>query len=155
MVTVPLQLWNRPHWELTGRPDSAAFFKRLAAAFPSATSLYIEGTSLAKEVEDFLRSSTEAGAYLPKRQTLWPRPKQFRLSYSVRNLTALASLADRHAEPELLDHFFVYAGAEVLLEYPDAFGANSPVFLSADVPEEDTRSFAAALGLKLRRFDDV
>jgi hypothetical protein len=149
MPTVPLQLWNRPHWELKGRPDSALFFRHLLAALPAATTLFIEGCNLTGDVEDFLRSAAEPGEYLPKRQTLWPRPKQYRLQFDGPTLAALADLAERHAEPELLDHLFVYDGSTVLLEFPDAFGLGCPALISADTDEQRIRGFAAVLGLEL------
>ena len=149
MIEVPLELSNRPHWELKGRPDSARFFRGLAAALPAATTLYLEGTGFARDVEQFLRSAGEPGDYLPKRHTLWPRPAQFRLRFEDSTLAALAALAARHAEPELLDHLFVYQGSNVLLEFPDAFLRDSPVLISAGVDEQRLRSFAAALGLEL------
>lgn len=149
MLGVPLQLWNRPHWELKGQPNSALFLRHLPAALPNATTLFVEGTSFARDVDDFLRSAAEPGECLPKRQTIWPRPKQYRLRFDGPTLAALADLAERHAEPELLDHLFVYDGPTVLLEYPDAFGPDCPALISAAADEQHLRSFAAVLGLEL------
>ena len=149
MIKVPLQLWNRPHWELKGRWDSVLFFRHLLEALPAATTLFIEGTCIAREVCDFLCSASEPGDYLPMRQTLWPRAKQYRLRCDGPTLAALAGLAERHAEPEILDHLFVYDGPRVLLEFPDAFGRNCPAFFSVETDEQRLRSFAVALGLDL------
>ena len=146
---MPLHLWNRPHWELKGCADSAMFFQNLRAALPSATTLFVEGTSIADDVQDFLRSVTEPGEYLPERQTIWPRPKQFRVPCDDPTLAALADLAERHAEPELLGHLFVYAGSTVLLEFPDAFDADGPIYVSTETDEQRIRDFAAALGLDM------
>ena len=151
MPGVPLQLWNQPHWELKGRTDVALFFRHLRAAFPSATTLFLEGTTIAQEVADFLRSAAESGDYLPKRQILWPRPSQHRLRFDGPTLLALSDLTRRHAEPELLDHLFVYEGSKALLEYPDAFGPDCPALISVDVDEQLIREFAEALGLELTR----
>jgi hypothetical protein len=153
MPDTPIQLWNRPHWELKGRPDSALFFRYLPAALPTATTLFVEGTSIARDVDDSFRSAADPGDYLPKRQTLWPRPKQYRLRCDNVTLASLAGLAERHAEHELLDHLFVYDGPKALLEYPDAFGPDCPALISADADDQRIRSFAAALGLELIRLD--
>ena len=147
MIEVPLRLWNRPHWELKGRWDSALFFRHLLELLPTPTTLFVEGTSIAREVGDFLRSAAEPGDYLPARQTLWPQPKQYRLRCDSSTLVALADLAERHAEPELTDHLFVYDGSTVLLEFPDAFCRDSPAYFSAEIDEPRIRRFAAALGL--------
>ena len=158
MPSVPLQLWNRPHWELKGDPHAGPFFARLRAAFPAATHLFIEGAGIARDVDQFLRSAAQPGDYLPARQTIWPRPKQYRLACTDQNLDALAALAERHAEPELMDHLFVYAGPAALLEYPDAFGGRScPLCVSADADEQAVRNFAAVLGLEVLRvgFADI
>jgi len=150
-MKVPLQLWNRPHWELKGRWNCAAFFRHIQTVLPDATTLFLEGTSVAGGVDAFLRSAAEPGDYLPAKQTLWPRPKQYRLPFLPPTLEALASLAERHAEPELLDHLFVYRGPEVLLEFPDAFDPQCPAFVAAGAEEHRLRSFAAVLGLDLKR----
>src|SRR5260370_40504078 len=146
MSGVPLQLWNRPHWELKGRLDSGLFFRHVLEALPVATTLFVEGATLARDVDDFLRSAAEPGEYLPERQTLWPRPKQYRLQFDGPTLGALADLAERHAEPELLDHLFVYGGSTVLLEFPGAFGPDCPVLISADTDGQRIRGFAAVRG---------
>jgi len=151
MLEVPLQLWNRPHWELKGRPDVALFFRHLHAALPTANTLFVEGTTFARDVDDFLRSAAEPGEYLPARQTLWPRSNVYRLRFNGPTLWALGDLSRRHAEPELLDHLFVYEGSKALLEYPDAFGQDCPALISADADEQRVRDFAAVLGLKLTR----
>ena len=146
-----LKLWNQPHWELRGRPDCVLFFCNILAAFPVATTLFVEGTSTAQDVDDFLSSAMEPGDYLPDRQTLWPRSKQYRLRFDSVNLAGLASLADRHASPELLDHLFVYNGSLALLEFPDAFGHHSPAFISTEADEQRIQGFAEVLGLELTR----
>ena len=149
MLHVPLELWNRPHWELKGPWNNALFFRNLSAALPDATTLFVEGSGLARVVDEFLRSATEPGEYLPKRQTLWPRPRQYRLPFDQPTLVALADLAEQHAEPELMDHLFVYGGSTVLLEFPDAFLPDCPAFISADADAQLIRDFAAVLGLEL------
>jgi len=151
MLGVPLQLWNRPHWELKGRPDIAPFFRHLHAAFPTANALFVEGISLARDVDAFLRSAAEPGDYLPGRQTLWPRSTRYRLRFDGPTLWALGDLSRRHAEPELLDHLFVYEDSKALLEYPDAFGQDCPALISVDTDEQRMRDFAALLGLELTR----
>jgi hypothetical protein len=153
MPDAPLHLWNRPHWELKGRPDSALFFRHLPAALPTATTLFVEGTSISRHVDDFLCSASDPGDYLPQRQTLWPQPKQYRLRCDGPTLEGLANLAERHAEPELLDHLFVYDRSTVLMEYPDAFGPDCPALISIDADEQRNRSLAATLGLELIRAD--
>ena len=148
-MRIPLQLWNRPHWELKGQWDTVLFFQYLLAAFPDATTLFIEGTSIAPDVSALLISAGEPGDYLPAKQTIWPRPKQYRLRCDSQTLIGLAGLAERNAGPELLDHLFIYSGLDVLMEFPDAFAEDCPAFISADANEQHVRSFADTLHLTL------
>lgn len=148
---MPLQLWYRPHWELRGRADSVVFFGHLREALPGATTLFVEGTSIGSDVEDFLRSAREAGVYIPDRQTHWPRPKQYRVRCDDPTLAGLVALAKRHAEPEILDHLFVYDGSQALLEFHDAFMSDSLVLISVETEEQRIRDFASVLGLTLNR----
>jgi hypothetical protein len=93
------------HWEIKeGQVDSARFFDVLWRYFPDATTLYVEGSSIAPDVSDCYRTHQEKGDYLPPPQTLFPRSAKFRCRFSVELAAALSALADRHAEPELLDH---------------------------------------------------
>ena len=149
-LQIPLQLWNRPRWELRGRVDSVKFFSLLWAALPAVTTLFVEGTSIAPEVRKFLESAAEAGAYLPARNTIWPRPKQFRVRVDDSTMAQFSQLAARHAEPELADHLFVYSGDGPLLEWPDAFDRGSPMLISRDADERRVRQFAQELGLEIK-----
>ena len=151
-LQIPLKLWNRPRWELRGRADKVKFFSFLAAAFPAAT-LFVEGTSIAPAVQEFLASAAEAGAYLPARNTIWPRPKQFRIRADDSTLAQFSQLAAKHSEPELADHLFVYSGDEPVLEWPDAFDPSSPMLISRDADEQRIKQVAQELGLDLRKMD--
>ncbi|HUO04030.1 MAG TPA: hypothetical protein VMU16_02420 [Candidatus Binataceae bacterium] len=67
---------------------------------------------------------------------------------------ALADLAEKHAEPELLEHLFVYEGNKMLLVWWDAFlGEDCPLYISGDADEQCVRNFAAVLGLELTRVE--
>jgi len=152
-MEIPLQLWDQPHWELRGEWDSVLFFRHLLEVVPGATTLFIEGTSIAADVDEFLRSAVEPGDYLPKSQTIWPRPKRYRVPCNHSTVGALSGLAERHAEPELMDHLFVYGGEGVLVEAPDVFFPDCPMHFSGDVEEQRIRRFAAALGLEVTCWD--
>lgn len=151
---MPLQLRTQPHWELKGRADSALFFRHVRTALPAATRLFVEGDPY-PDVDHFLRSAAELGDYLPDRQTLWPRPKQYRVRCDAPTLAGLADQAQRHAEPELLDHLCVYDGSKALLEFHDAFTRDSTALISVDTDEQLVRGFAAVLGLKLIRVEQA
>jgi hypothetical protein len=78
LIEVPLHLSNQARWELLGRVDSVVFFAALVVALPAGSTMFLEGTSIADDVEAILSGLTEPGAYLPARQTL-SASKTFRL----------------------------------------------------------------------------
>jgi hypothetical protein len=91
------------HCEIkTGKVDSARFFEALWRRFPEATTLYVEGGSIAPDVTDCYRTHQEEGDYLPRAQTIFPRSAKFRCRFSAELADALSALADRHANPSCL-----------------------------------------------------
>jgi hypothetical protein len=137
-----LQLPFSAHWELSGTPDSAVFLRSLPAGFPSATTMFIEATSMARDVENLLTTAVEPGPYLPARQTIWPRSLKLRVRFDESLLLELSRLAENHAEPEMFDHLMLYADSLPLLEYPDAFLRGSFIHVAPTVVEERLRSWA-------------
>lgn len=136
----------KSYWEIEeGRIDSTAFFKLLLKYFPHATTFFAEGTSIEQDVRECYRSYAEEGAFLPGEQTAWPRSEKFRCEFTERLINELASLSERHAEPELLDHLFVYKDNEPLLEWHDAF--DNVILISRSIHEEVVSGFAHELGL--------
>jgi hypothetical protein len=149
---VPLKLWNQPHWELRGSVDATQLLRSLSI-FEPATTLYLEGTAIAKEIEEFLQLHVEAGPYLPGRQVIWSTDtiRRFRLPASRVVLDGLARMAKSYAEPELFEFLFLYRESEAIVEYPDAFHDDSPMYVSGHVPEERVHRFADELGLRVSR----
>jgi hypothetical protein len=147
---VPLTLWNRRRWELLGVTDPERFFRNVGWAALGGNILFLEGTSQAEAVRQTLEKLRVPGPYLPEKQTIWPRPEQWRLPFTSAALEELARLAAVHAEPELADHLFIYAGDAALVEWPDAFSANAPIHMSGAVAEEAARELAERLGGTIR-----
>src|SRR5438067_774102 len=77
--------------------------------------------------------------------TIWPVARKFRCAFMPALCEELGALAERHAEPELLDHLHIYEGTTALLEWHDAF-ANA-MLLSGTIEERRIAAFAAELGL--------
>lgn len=150
-VEVPLSLPFGPCWELQEQfVDSTTFLHALPAAFPGATHLFVEGTSIEADVVAIYSRHYDSSKYMPKAQTLWSTGTitQFSCAFSDALCNALAEASQFHAEPELFDHIFIYAGQDVLMEWPDAF--HNTMWISKLVPEERVSSFAAALGLQYK-----
>ena len=145
---IPLSLPLGPCWELEERPvDSTVFLRALPSAFPNATTLFVEGSSIESDIADIYKRHASTSPYLPKSQTLWSTAtiRRFTCMFSRALCESLAEASLHHAEPELFDHIFLYTGQEVLLEWPDAF-ANC-IWVSKLIPEARLSEFASALGL--------
>jgi len=146
-----LSIWDGPHWELWGKVDSARFFRSLAAAFPTATTLFLEGTP-SPDVAEFLLSVADEGPYLPDRNTTWPKQNLYRVRFNGPTLSSLADLAERHAEPELLCHLHVYTSQDPLLYWHDAFDKASPLMVVSSADRNHLQKFSSELGFDLWQF---
>jgi hypothetical protein len=150
-TSIPLSLPLGPCWEIEERAIGiTAFLKALPAAFPDATTLFVEGSSIGPDVAEIYRLHAGEPPYLPKPQTLWSTGTiaRFTCRFSNSLCDSLAEMSLHHAEPELFEHIFLYARREVLLEWPDAF-ANC-MWLSTSIPETRVNAFANALGVQYR-----
>lgn len=130
---------------ISERVDSSKFFKALANYFQDATTLFIEGDSIANEVMNLYKENIEKGDYLPRSGTTFPRSTKIRCKYSVEFMNELACIADKHAEPELCDHLHLYNDNNVILEWMDAF--SDEILISKSVPEKVVKQFSAAIAL--------
>ena len=134
------------YWEIDqGIVDSTEFFRALPKYFPDATTFFAEGTVISADVIECYKSHFEEGDYLPGAQTILPKSGKYRCKYSKGFMEELASLSERHAEPELLDHLSIYKNNEPLLEWHDAFA--NIILVPQSVAEESVRNFASHFGL--------
>jgi hypothetical protein len=132
-------------WDIDeGITDPVRFFALIPILLPNATHLFIEGSSISKEVVECYKRFADAGPYLPKRQTLWPRGRLFRCVASVELFSELSTLSARHATSEVLDHLALYQGERVLLAWHDAF-ANA-ILLDGELPATTVAALADAFG---------
>jgi len=126
-----------PHWSVTAIESPTSFFEGIERVLPEATTLFVEGGGVEKDVIGLLERHAEPGPFIPARGTLWPRTRYFRAKVSPVLLRGLAALAKRHAVPELCDHLHLYDGDHALAEWYDAFV--DPLLLTEAVPEARVR----------------
>jgi len=127
------------------------FYKLLRAideAMPKDAVLYLEGTSIAPDVQSFLESRPAADRREIKANTLWPKPKLFHIPLTGDNLAEFRKLAENHAEPEVADHLVVYRGNDVLLWAPDA--GDGYVYVPRDLSKSIVEALRHALGDTIR-----
>jgi hypothetical protein len=84
-------------------------------AFPKEAILYVEGTSIAPPITEFLRARQATVMPTVEPSTVFPEPSVFHLPLRGTNLEELRALAEHQAEAEVADHLVVYLGREVLL----------------------------------------
>jgi hypothetical protein len=125
--------------------DFYALLRAIDEVMPRDAILYVEGTSIASEVKDFLASRRALATYPIEPGTLYPKPAAYHLPLADPNLTDLRSIAERHAEPEVADHLAVYRGNELLLTAYDS--GNGEVYVARSLPTERLQALRSALGL--------
>jgi hypothetical protein len=125
--------------------DFYALLRAIDEAMPRDATLYVEGTSIAPEVKDFLASREAREVHGIAPGTLHPKPEAFHLALGGSNLAELRSIAERHAEPEVADHFAVYRGNELLLTAYDA--GNDDVYVARSLSGQTVQALQRALGL--------
>jgi hypothetical protein len=140
-------------WEIgKGKKNCRLFFRELPKLFPTGTTLCIEGTSIAHDIKSFLETHRVTEITKVRLGTLWPRPSVYHVPCEEQTLSGLIELSERHAEPEICDHIYVYRGLEVLLEFNDAFSER--LYISNKVPEDKVRAFCAALGCSYHQYKE-
>ena len=150
-MQIPLSLPMGPCWEIEeGTVDCAIFLHAISSAFPEATAVFFEGSSIAPDIVRIFEQHVDDGPYLPKPQTLWStgRILRFRCRFAPLLCEVLANASLHHAEPELFDHIFLYANSLALLEWPDAF--SNCMWIAPVIAESRVRAFATSLGLRYK-----
>jgi len=128
--------------------DSSVFFQELNRFLPDATTLFVEGTSIAEDVSNILMRFSQGGPYIPEHGSYGSilgddDSQYFRCSFDSELLTELERLSYIHAEPEICDHIMIYHDEELIMEYYD-FPKNEIAF-NGSLPEYKIRAFADAL----------
>lgn len=130
-------------WVVEHRRGFAEMLVFLNLLCPDDAIFYVEGTSIARDVQAFLAAHRAPHPARLVIGTLWPRPQAFHVPFSPETIVDLRVLAERHAQPELCDHFHVYRGETVLLEAHDLCDRHHRFDLSGLVPEERIKMFCA------------
>lgn len=132
-------------WEVAkGRKDCQTCFRELPKLFPPAATLCIEGTSIAPDVKSYLDAHRVKQRTKVQLGTAWPRPAVYHVPCDEQTLSGIVELAEKHAEPEMCDHLYVYKDQRVLLTWNDVF--SDPLYISKKVPEDKVKVFCQALG---------
>ena len=172
-MTKRLDFVEGPAWEVGPPKDFTLFFSNLDIIFPEDVVLFLEGTSMAQDVREFLASCALPepenlefgegyfGDRLPKERTfkvpfggelkIFPRGSRFHIAASPDNLKRLAELSGHHAEPEICDSLLVYQAGKVLLHWYDA--PSDPFNVSTEIDEARLKAFCEEAHVGYRMVD--
>lgn len=111
---------------------------------PAGATVFVEGTSIAKDVGAFLTERSQAPERDDLSGTIWPRHEQFHVRLDRALVDGLRELDEHHAEPEMMDHLIVYDGEHVLLAAYDA--GMDPIMVSRALPADIRRRIEELVG---------
>jgi len=147
MSTKPLVL---PGWEVAGIRSASRFFSALPQILPLPVTFCFEGVNICSDVQSLLASnSIAAGLQIPP-GTIWPKPSVFHVRATEQLLDQLAVQAQKHAEPEICDHFHAYKNDHGLMQWYDAF--DLPLLIDEPIGEEKLKNFCRVLGVRYARW---
>jgi len=143
-------------WVIEGVNQPGPFFEHLAVLLPQDAILYLEGTKIGPEVAAFYSAHAAPNPAQVRRDTIYPEPRIYHISFSAEVSAALRQFAATHAVPEMFDHLKAYRGDTFLFSFHDAF--QGVLRISENVPADSIAKFCEALGVssshqQVQRFD--
>ena len=144
MSTKPLFLSG---WQVVGIRKAGEFFSALPEILVLPVNLSFEGTSISSDVQALFASNAVTPSLQIPTGTLWPKPSMFHVHATEQFLRQLATLAQRHAEPEICDHFHAYKGSRGLMQWYDAFSGD-PLLVDESITETALEGFCRKLALE-------
>jgi len=118
---------------------------RMAELLPTGSTLYLEGSSTAGVIDEYLRDHPAEHTTEVPRGTIWPRSTVYHMPMTSENVSGLAALMDTVAEPEVCNHLLAYQGTTAYIIWYDAF-YKSHLYLRKEVPESEVQRLCADFG---------
>lgn len=135
---------NAAFWTLTKPTSPDAFFIAIGQLFAADAVLYMEGTSIAPDIHEFLSKRPAAHTRSIQLGTVWPKPSCHHMNLIPEYLAELTRLAEHYAEPEICDHLVVYSTDEMLLQWYDAW--MGPIEVAQSVDRAGLTRFCHTIG---------
>jgi hypothetical protein len=92
------------------------FVLALPGILPLPVNLCFEGTSISPDVPVLFASNAATPTLEIPPGTIWPKLKVFHVRATGPFVQQLAALANKHAEPEVCNHFHVYNSSQGLMQ---------------------------------------
>lgn len=132
------------------KSDITLFIREMGILFPQGSIIYLEGTSISSDVQEYLHSICVKLTARLEIGTIWPRPKIFHIPLVDEYLQKLAEFAETHVMPQICDHLHVlYKDNEILLQGYDIF--DKIVYLSNKIDENLIRAFCTKINCKYKK----
>jgi hypothetical protein len=137
-------------WQVAGIKSAEKFFSALTEILPLPVNLCFEGTSISQDVQALFAASAVASSLQIPPGTIWPKPSVFHVRGTEQFLHVLATMAGKHAEPEVCDHFHAYKDSHGLMQWYDAF--DLPLLIDETVDDASLQNFCRKLGVQYARW---
>lgn len=139
-----LNLDSQHYWVIEGLESPSDSFHHLHLIIPPGSILYFEGCNVAKEVQYLYEKHKAPNAVPVARDTLFPVPDTFHVSFTPEFLCTLVELWGRYGTTKCFDHVKAYRNEKLLFTFHDAFDG-SPCLFSDSISENEIRAFALSL----------
>jgi hypothetical protein len=137
---------NTPsNWIIKGLKQPDLFFEHLAKLLPPDAIIYVEGVTINAEAAAFYSSHRARNAVAVVRDTIFPVPDTYHLSFSNEVVAGMRMLLKKHPASEMFDHIKAYRDTALLFAFHDAF--SGWLQISEHVPDETVAEFCRALGV--------
>ena len=136
-------------WVLSGIKKPQLFFGNLHSLLTPDSILYFEGCSIAPDVAKFYESHRAGNAVAVVRDTLFPVPDCFHVSFLPEVIARLCEFATARPLNELFDHVKAYRGESLLFTFHDAF--TTDLLISEQVSETAIAEFSNHIDARYRR----
>ena len=140
-------------WVVEGIKQPEPFFASLPLLLPAHAILYFEGGSIASDAARFYEGHRAPNAVAVVRDTIFPVPDIYHVTFSLEVATRLRELAASRPSQELFDHIKAYWGESLLFTFHDAF--DGYLLISEHIAESVVAEFCRSLGVSYRREPNV
>jgi len=139
------RLNDRDPWVVPATRDAAAMLRALPTLLPGGGFVYFEDTTEAV-FASWLQAHAVPAPLKVADGTIWPKPDVFHVPLEPALLEEAAVLIEQHriALPSI--HIHAHDGAEVLLQWHDAF-IRVPMYVDSKIPRERVDAFARLIGV--------
>jgi hypothetical protein len=136
-------------WMIEGLKQPVPFFEHLPKLLPPDSVLYVEGGEIVPESATFYSAHRAPHPVAVVRDTVFPMPEIFHVTFSPDVSIGLRRLAERRSVAEMFDHLKAYRDGKLLMTFHDAF--DGVLCVSEHVPEKTVAQFCRALEVDYRR----